>query len=122
MYQGIERRSFGRRESRQHAWIIVSKRTRLPCLIMNFSESGAFLEVSVPPWLPHAFDLLLANGKEIKSCEIRHFGKTGIGVVFVETRVIDDASQSKNATPIDTTVWTGSKPSVLKPTTGLRSR
>lgn len=114
MYPNIERRSFGRRTVRQHAWILVSKRSRLPCLVLNLSEKGAFLEFEVPPWLPHSFDLMLEEGAVVRGCEVRHCSKTGVGVTLVEPHVVETPTPVAAITIIDTGLWTGSEQAKLR--------
>lgn len=114
MYPNIERRQFGRRTVRQHAWVIVSKRARLPCLVLNLSERGAFLEFEVPPWLPHSFDLLLEEGAVARGCEVRHFGKTGVGVTFAERHAVEPPQPVNSTTIFDTGSWTGSDQAKLR--------
>ena len=122
MYPNIERRRFGRRTARQHAWVLVSKRARLPCLVLNLSDRGAFLEFDVPPWLPHSFDLMLEEGTVVRECEVRHFGKTGVGVTLVEPDAVETPDPVAATTIIDTGLWTGSEQTKLRTTLALRGK
>ena len=122
MYPNIERRRFGRRTVRQHAWVIVSKSSRLPCIVLNLSNQGAFLEFEVPPWLPHSFDLLLEEGTVVRGCEVRHFGKTGVGVDLVEQRAHETPKSAAATTIIDTGAWTGSDQAKLRNALALRRK
>lgn len=110
----LERRQFGRRTVRQHAWVLVSKRARLSCLVLNLSKQGAFLEFEPPKWLPHAFDLLLEDGSVVRGCEVRHYAKMGVGVNFVDPKVVE-TPEPVAATPIvNTGLWTGSDQTNLR--------
>lgn len=122
MYPNIDRRRFGRRTVRQHAWVIVSRRARLPCLVLNLSGSGAFLEFEVPPWLPHSFNLLFEEGTVVRGCEVRHFGKTGVGVTLVEPHAVEPPQPLTSTTIIDTGSWTGSDQAKLGAALASRRR
>lgn len=77
-----ERRQFGRRQHRQHAWIIVPGRPQSPCQVVNVSVKGAFLEMDVPKWLPYEFGLKFDHLPQVIACEIRHSIPSGVGVLF----------------------------------------
>lgn len=78
-----DRRAFGRRDSAIAAKIIGSSRTTVPCTIRNFSETGALLELGGAE-LPKGNFRLIADEPRIDvTCQVRHVGPAGTGVLFV---------------------------------------
>lgn len=82
MQAKLERRKFGRRQTYQPAWLLVTGRPRTPCQVRNYSPKGAFIEIDAPSWLPFRFQLRIEGVPEPVTCEIRHVTKGGIGVNF----------------------------------------
>ena len=78
-----ERRQFGRRETLKHGTIRIAGRPGLPCRIRNACETGAFLELQPPSWLPFYFTLDIASNNRTFNCELRHARPNGIGVNFI---------------------------------------
>ena len=78
-----DRRAFGRRTTVWHAWIISGSQ-ELPCHVLNVSPGGALLEIAPPDWLPHSFDLRIEDCSLVLPCELRHRGRHGVGVSFVD--------------------------------------
>ena len=80
-----DRRVFGRRGTVWHAWILTSARQRLACCVRNVSHGGALLELDVPAWLPHTFELFIEERDLRIPCGLRHRGRHGVGVQFSDT-------------------------------------
>ena len=66
------RRQFGRRTVYWHAWIVMNDRRRLPCIVHNVSEGGAYLEF--PGQMPNTdtFRLLVEEQGIDQLCDVRH--------------------------------------------------
>ena len=77
-----ERRQFGRRSAVWHAWVERDGAQRLACVVRNVSAQGALLELAAPTWLPPYFDLVLELDQIRLTCEVRHKGIHGVGVMF----------------------------------------
>lgn len=80
--QRPDRRGFGRRKTVIRAWILITGRRELPCLVRNLSPGGALLDLAVPSWMPFQFQLKFADDGSVVDCEMRHKGENGIGVLF----------------------------------------
>ncbi len=79
-----DRRAFGRRESRIHAFAKVPGRSAEPCIVRNFSDTGALLAF-VGPFEPPARFRLTVEAKGIDVlCEVRRRDGGEYGVAFVE--------------------------------------
>lgn len=81
--QGSERREFGRRPSRTDAYVVVDGRPAVSCVLLNISDTGAFLQVSDSFSPPAVFHLVLPNNRIDVSCQVRHRTQEGIGVKFI---------------------------------------
>jgi hypothetical protein len=100
-----DRRQFGRRTTFLHAWIRIPGRPPLPCIVRNLSVKGALLELDVPDWLPYEFRLRIdASGFDV-DCELRHKGKNGCGVMFVEHDGARDRPADRQV--LESDAWTG---------------
>ncbi len=83
-----DRRAFGRRESRIHAFAKVPGRGAEPCIVRNFSDSGALLAFDASFEPPARFRLAVeAKGLDVL-CEVRRRDGHEYGVSFVS----DDAA------------------------------
>lgn len=80
--QQQDRRGFGRRKTVILAWILITGRRELPCVVRNLSVGGALLDLHVPSWVPFQFQLKFADDGAVVDCEMRHKGENGIGVLF----------------------------------------
>lgn len=78
----VDRRNFGRRQTVWHAWIYVSGRPRMACLVRNISAGGALLECDVPVWMGHELRLVIEPYDIDVACDVRHKGLHGLGVQF----------------------------------------
>lgn len=79
----IERRSFGRRESSVKAVVLIPGRAPVHCIVTNFSEGGAQLELLEAIKPPLSFKLRIeAKGVEA-ICELRHHNGQIAGVQFL---------------------------------------
>jgi hypothetical protein len=83
MARGAERRQFGRRWSNVHGWVRVEGRPKMPCIVRNFSEGGALLELPWPCELPEFFRLSIDAIDFDIGCERRHAKPNAVGVRFV---------------------------------------
>ena len=91
---GIERRSFGRRQTNDHAIVRVPGRPAIRCVIKNVSEGGALLEFDAPvSWLPFSFQLAWETGARREDCEIKHHNGNRVGVAFA-IRKAEETSRS----------------------------
>jgi hypothetical protein len=98
---GPERRSFGRRASQMHGWICPDGRPRIPCIVRNFSETGALIEAAEKVVLPDYFVLTIdAVGVRV-GCEVRHEQAGLIGVRFVEEKAAAEPDEA-TASPMST--------------------
>lgn len=87
-----ERRQFGRRWSHVHGWIAIEGRPRIPCVIRNFSETGALIDLDDPSRVLNRFRLTIDAIDFAVECEVRHHGRNSVGVRFLADRA-DDAPQ-----------------------------
>jgi hypothetical protein len=79
-----DRRAFGRRESRIHAFAKISGRGAEPCVVRNVSDSGALLAFASSFVPPARFRLTVeAKGIDVL-CEVRRRDGNEYGVAFVE--------------------------------------
>ena len=89
-----ERRVFGRRHSCIHATLFVPGRPPSPCIVRNFSNSGALLELTELVEPPFQVKLRLSTlGSDI-DCEVRHARGLRLGVSFVGAGVADELSRA----------------------------
>lgn len=79
-----EKRQFGRRQTIWHAWIKVAGREREPCIVRNFSITGALLEFEGAPPVAARFRLMIDAYRFEAECYVRHRSATGVGVYFDE--------------------------------------
>ncbi len=85
-----DRRQFGRRWSKVHAWVCIDGRPRTACIVRNFSEGGALLWCDQADTLPLNFRLIIdAIGFEI-GCEVRHSSGHDIGVRFISPDLVSE--------------------------------
>ncbi|MBX9925483.1 MAG: PilZ domain-containing protein [Hyphomicrobiaceae bacterium] len=81
---GAERRKFGRKPCRVKALIKAARGEPISCLVLDYSEGGARLELSSAAKLPPQFDLCFDELNLVIPCELRHmFGRTA-GIQFSE--------------------------------------
>ena len=79
---GVERRQFGRRQTRLHATIATRGRPVILCVMRDVSDDGALLEVPHPEWLPTRFRLVVeALGIE-SDCEVVRRTDVAVGIRF----------------------------------------
>ena len=91
---GIERRTFGRRQTNDHAIVRVPGRPAIRCVIKNISDGGALLEFDAPvSWLPFSFQLTWETGARREDCEIKHHNGNRVGVAFA-IRKAEETSRS----------------------------
>lgn len=84
-FKGAERRGFGRRESLIHGTAHIAGRGALACVVRNFSAGGALVTFNEPLVPPLHFRLVIAERGIDVPCEVRHYGRYGTGVSFLET-------------------------------------
>ena len=78
----LERRAFGRIDSHVDA-VAVAGRQSVSCIVRNFSEHGALLELGGPFPAATTFKLRI-DAKQVEAlCEVRHRSDTTIGVRFL---------------------------------------
>lgn len=79
-----DRRAFGRRESRIHAFARIPGRSAEPCVVRNVSDSGALLAFASAFEPPARFRLTVeAKGIDVL-CEVRRRDGSEYGVAFVD--------------------------------------
>lgn len=100
-----DRRQFGRRNTCLHAWIKITGRPQLPCIVRNLSAHGALLEFKVPDCMPYAFRLRIEATRFETDCELRHMGPNGCGVMFVEHAA--DVAGSGDRRVMEADAWVG---------------
>lgn len=80
--QGPDRRTFGRRQTSDHAIVRVQGRPSMRCVVKNISEGGALLDFGAEVWLPFNFQLNWEIGGREELCEIKHRNGQFVGVFF----------------------------------------
>ncbi len=93
----IERRAFGRRNSCIHATFFVPGRGPIPCVVKNFSPSGAMLVSSELVDPPYRVKVRLSSGGRDIDCEVRHVSGHRIGVSFLGEGVRDELARALGA-------------------------
>ncbi|CAN0186352.1 unnamed protein product, partial [Phaeothamnion confervicola] len=84
-----ERRQFGRRETLLHAVAWIPGRGTFHCAVTNLSEQGANLSFAEQLALPPVFRIKIeAWGLEL-TCNFRHQGTQGVGVVFIDDAIAE---------------------------------
>lgn len=81
-FDGQERRAFGRRTTRVHALLLVPGRPASPCVIRNYSVTGAMLELSEDLDPPFNVKIRLFDTDDEIECEVRHCRERRLGVEF----------------------------------------
>lgn len=81
-----ERRQFGRRTTRIHAWIALPGRPRQACIVKNLSPCGALIELLEDGLLPFKFPLVMGAPEEVVICQACHQDRNLIGVQFKRRR------------------------------------
>lgn len=105
MALNIERRKFGRRQTRIAAWIKIPGRPRIGCRVTNRGPEGALLELDTVPELPFRFRVQLEGEERELLCEIKHVTPHGVGVRWSEVRQAEQGfSHSK---VIESDEWAG---------------
>lgn len=84
-----ERRAFGRRHSRIHGIFLVQGRPPSPCVVRNYSETGAMIELNELIQPPFHVKLRLGRPENDIDCEVRHVRGHSIGLRFVTRDVMD---------------------------------
>jgi hypothetical protein len=100
-----DRRQFGRRHSRSHAWIKLPGRPAMACMIRNVSDGGALLIFDRPELLPFAFLLSIEGESQYRGCEVRHHYGDRVGVAFVEMALVSNSLKAFDLT--GTGSWIG---------------
>lgn len=85
----LERRAFGRRRSCIHAMLLVPGRPPSPCIIRNYSLSGALLELNECLDPPFNLKLRIDCTGEIVDCELKHARGNRVGVILLGAAVGD---------------------------------
>lgn len=86
----VERRQFGRRWSHVHGWISIEGRPRIACVIKDFSESGARLDIADPSVVLNWFRLEIDVIGFAVNCQVRHHAAHSVGVRFVADEAGDE--------------------------------
>lgn len=95
-FNPAEQRAFGRRESRIHAFVHISGRPPEPCIVRNYSDGGALLEIQGRLDIPAAFRLVIESKAVDALCEVRHVNDRLVGVQFVGAEVGTQMMQAGN--------------------------
>lgn len=94
-----DRRAFGRKQTYQHAVILLSGRAPIRCIVRDLSAGGASLDFGRPITLPSRFALKWDGSGVTAHCEVRHAWETGVGVQFTSSMESEIGSGAKAATP-----------------------
>ncbi|MGE0698996.1 MAG: PilZ domain-containing protein [Hyphomicrobiaceae bacterium] len=91
-----ERRAFGRRESFIHAFAKLPGRGSEPCIVRNFSDTGALIAFAEDFEVPARFRLVIEAKSIEVMCEVRRRLGDQVGVSFVDAgdtgeRLLDEA-------------------------------
>jgi hypothetical protein len=78
-----ERRQFGRRESRLEAMVAGRGITPMPCVVRNFSSTGALLEFDATAPEADVFHVMIGSKGIDLLCQTRHRSERQVGVSFV---------------------------------------
>ncbi len=78
-----ERRQFGRRDSSIAASIAIRGCSAQPCVMRNYSDTGALLEFREPAPQTHMFRLVIADKNIDVLCQVRHRAPRTLGISFV---------------------------------------
>ena len=81
-----ERRRFGRRRCRVHGWVHLNLRTRIPCVMTDYSVGGARLRFMQSMVLPNRFYICFDGFLGAIRCEVRHAVVSEVGIEFCEAR------------------------------------
>ena len=84
-----ERRQFGRRQTRMHAFIVARGRPAVPCVVRDISAGGALLEVNHPSWLPSRFRVVIEPIQFEADCEVMRRTAEAVGVRFTSPVAIE---------------------------------
>ncbi|HEX4892285.1 MAG TPA: hypothetical protein VFV47_03295 [Hyphomicrobiaceae bacterium] len=79
----LDRRNFGRRRSCIHAICLVAGRPPSPCVVRNWSRTGALLELNEVIAPPYGIRIRLESTGEDIACEVKHARGFYIGVRFL---------------------------------------
>lgn len=85
-----EKRQFGRRPANIRAWIRVSGRPPVSCVLSNISEGGARIHYTGDIWIPYSFRLTSDDKAIDRIVEVRHQSPGTIGVEYVAHAVADE--------------------------------
>ena len=96
-----ERRQFGRRWTQVHGWVCIEGRPRQSCVVQNFSETGALLELSASGNLPKHFILAIDAIKFKVGCEVQRELPGMLGVSFKPLEQMAELIAADNA-PVST--------------------
>ena len=95
-----DRRGFGRRDSSIQAAVSVGVRSSVPCVVRNYSHTGALIEFQLPAPAANTFRLIIANKGIDVLCQVRHRTPNSIGVSFVGGTIERFAEEEIRPTPL----------------------
>ena len=81
---GADRRAFGRRQTRQHAFVHLRGVRPVRCLVTDLSEGGVRLELAQPCRVPFSFRLEWEGIGIGAMCEVRHQDSLTVGAMFTD--------------------------------------
>ena len=109
-----DRRVFGRRESCIRAVVYIAGRPPLHCIVRNYSQGGALLELAEPVDVTgHARLVIESQGVDV-NCEVRHHNGTGMGVRFLTAVEVDSLAAAATGAQ--------APPEPMRPVTGAELR
>jgi len=100
-----EKRRFGRRQTYIRAWIKISGRPSVACIVRDLSEGGALIECEEETWLPYSFRVIAEDKSIDRVCEIRHQNGNRTGVEFMAQAEAYDMGSTYAID--DIAAWTG---------------
>lgn len=92
-----ERRRFGRRHSRVHGWVTLNRRSRIPCVMTDYSEGGARLALAEAAILPPRFLISFDGFAGAIYCELRHASMDQAGVAFSQNQRLRTGNLRRSA-------------------------
>ncbi|MDZ4840990.1 MAG: PilZ domain-containing protein [Hyphomicrobium aestuarii] len=79
-----DRRRFGRKPCRAKAMIKAARLEPVPCIVLDYSDGGARIEMDTSVKLPAQFDLCFDDINLVVPCNLRHAFGRSVGIEFAE--------------------------------------
>jgi hypothetical protein len=79
-----DRRRFGRKPCRAKAMIKAARLEPVPCVVLDYSDGGARIELDTAVKLPAQFDLCFDDINLVVPCNLRHAFGRSVGIEFAD--------------------------------------